>query len=166
MPKALVLYASGQGASEEIARAIYGGASETGLETNLASAALAPTVADYDLVFLGSGIYGFGRFDSKVLALARQANWQGKRACVFATHGGRGKAHVEAVAAELEGRGARLCGTLSIQLPGLAAMIGKGKPSETDMVRAFAFGEKQAYDLIGRRPAKDQEKSRIKGYRK
>ena len=166
MPKALVIYPAGHGPIEQVARAIYGGASETGLETTLLSTEHPVDVSGYDLIFLGSGVYGLGKFDSKIMAAVHAGHWAGKRACVFSTHSGRGKAHVEAVGNELGKKNAKLAGTIAIQLHGLASVIGRGKPSETDMVRAFAFGERQAYDLLGRRPAKEQEKRRIKGYRK
>ncbi len=166
MPKALVLYSAGPGAIEQVAKEICAGAAQTGLDTALSSAGAAPALAEYDLVFAGSGVYGLGGFDKRVVELLAKADWQGKRACIFATHAGRGKTHVEAVAGELGKKGAKVAGTISIQLQGLGALIGRGKPTETDLVRAYAFGERQAYDLLGRRPAKEQEKRRIKGYRK
>ena len=118
MPKALVLYPAGHGPIEQVARAIYGGASETGLETTLLSTEHPVDVSGYDLVFLGSGVYGLGKFDSKIMAVVHAGHWAGKRACVFSTHSGRGKAHVEAVGNELGKKNAKLAGTIAIQLHG------------------------------------------------
>ncbi len=164
--KALVACPDKPGPTLELANAIVQGIAQTGVGADLLAPQKVLSLDEYGLVFLGSGVYGFNGFSPSVLKLVFENDFSGKRTALFITHSGGGAKAVEKLAAELGAKGARVVGTLQIRPSGLLGPLGRGKLSETDRVRAVAFGEKQAYRLVGHLPSKEHEKREIRGYLK
>ena len=162
---ALILLSSKSENLKEIGEKLSSGAITAGAQPEMLFLPLPPEFSfeKYDLIFLGFELSPLGRnyhFPSSVLH-----NFSGKNVALICLYSFRKRA-LEKMISELEKKGAKITGTLSLKKKGIASFFGFGKISETDSVRTEAFAERTSNNLLGRRIRKDGEKSKIPNYRK
>ncbi|MFA4946257.1 MAG: flavodoxin domain-containing protein [Candidatus Micrarchaeia archaeon] len=161
--KVLIVYASKRGNTRRIAQAIAEGVERTGLKPALVEATGELNADAFDLVFIGSGVYG-GKFDEHVQRFLDENKWADKRVAVFACYSSS-KAALDSVVTELSHRKARVLNSLNIRCASLWNLVGLGrKLSEEDLIRARGFGERTANNAFGYRIGKSKDKAHIKGY--
>ena len=83
--KILVTYYSGTGNTEKIARAIKGGITDHEVDLFSVNQVDPSSLSSYDLIFLGSGIYGFN-VSRKVTSLIKKAPSLPPKIVYFSTH--------------------------------------------------------------------------------
>lgn len=162
-PNALIVYSSKRGSTKRVAEAIKEGVERTGTRVVLTEATGELHAGDYDLVFIGSGIYG-GRFSEDARRFVEENDWKGKRVAAFACYSSS-KGALAGFIADLESRGARVLNSLNVKAGSLLNVIGLGrKLSEQDLIRARGFGERTANNAFGFKVRKNSKKHGIKGY--
>ena len=98
-------------------------------------------VAEYDLVGIGSGIYG-GRYHKDLFALVEKIPGLEKDVFLFSTAGKPDEKHDQPMKELLIAKGARIVG--EFRCPGQIGFLGfgvanKGRPGEQDLERAREF---------------------------
>ena len=110
-------------------------------------------------------ILGFRGVDKACL---KQLPLNGLKTAILLVHTGKGKAELAEITRLLYERGARVENTLLLAPAGYWSLnaFGRGKLSESDLVRAAGFGERSANSFAGVKSSRKSEKDRISGYKK
>jgi len=142
--KSLVIYYSKTGNTEKVAKAIAKG---LGVEPKKIDEKI--NVLEYDLICIGTPVYGFAPAKQVNEFLEKLPDLSGKQGAGFCTmHMVGGKRTLKALKLEMEDKGIEFLGGFACKgLSKLVADFGpkifnKGKPDEKDLERAENFGKK------------------------
>ncbi|MBI3588007.1 hypothetical protein HY995_03475 [Candidatus Micrarchaeota archaeon] len=161
----LVLHPPKAGVTQRLALEILSGAAGTGAQAELVTTDKKPNLSAYDLAFIGSGVYAL-HADPSIRSIVEKADWSGgRKAAFFCTYSHAGKKAVGNLSKTVEKKGGVVLGTLSIRTKGILTYLGRGELTESDLVRAHAFGEKMTNTASGRWVKRVNEKERIRGYK-
>ena len=164
MATILIALCTGEEQVRQAAERIAEGVKRVGCDTGVCQAGDAAAVGQFDGAIFCFAPPVIGSLPTSVTDFASRV--AAPKVAVAVIHSGNGKPVLAAFSESLAKENRAPINTLLLAPRGLLKMFGRGKLSESDLVRASGFGERTANAILGVKISKTSEKDKIAGYKK